>query len=102
MYAIFNRITVLVRGQASGWISMISGVPQGSVLGPLLFLLYVNDNPNIIKSNVKMFADDTKLWRMIVKEGDSCDLQEWDDLKRLQEWSWKWQLKFNLDKCTVQ
>ena len=102
MYAIFNRITVLVRGQASGWISMISGVPQGSVLGPLLFLLYVNDNPNIIKSNVKMFPDDTKLWRMIAKEGDSCDLQEWDDLKRLQEWSWKWQLKFNLDKCTVQ
>jgi len=68
-------------------------------MGPLLFLLYVNDIPNIIKSNIKMFADDTKLWRMIVEESDSCDLQ--DDLKRLQEWNKKWQLKFNVDKCTV-
>jgi len=76
-----------VRGQASDWMSVISGVPQGSVLGPLLFLLYVNVIPNIIKCNIKMFADDTKLWRMIVKKADSCDLQ--DDLKRLQEWNKK-------------
>jgi len=94
-----REMRVLLRGQGSDWISVISGVPQGSVLGPLLFLLYVNDIPNIIKSNIKMFADDTKLWRMILKEGDSCDLQ--DDLKHLQEWNRKWQLKFNLDKCTV-
>ena len=94
-----REMRVLVRGQASDWVSVISGVPQGSVLGPLLFLLYVNDIPDIIKSNIKMFADDTKLWRMIEKQGDSCDLQ--DDLKRLQEWNRKWQLKFNLDKCTV-
>ena len=78
---------------------MISGVPQGSVLGPLLFLLYVNDIPDTVKCDIKMFADDTKLWRKIVKPADSCELQ--DDLKRLQEWNKRWQLKFNLDKCTV-
>ena len=53
---------VTVRGSCSHWVEVISGVPQGSVLGPLLFLIYVNDLPTWIKTNIKMFADDTKLW----------------------------------------
>ena len=78
---------------------MVSGVPQGSVLGPLLFLIYVNDLPASIKTNIKMFADDTKLWNMIQQESDSQELQE--DLDKLREWSNKWLLDFNIDKCKV-
>ena len=51
---------VKVRGAHSDWVDVSSGVPQGSVLGPLLFLIFVNDIPEWIKSNVKMFADDKK------------------------------------------
>jgi len=94
-----REMRVIVRGQVSAWISVLSGVPQGSVLGPLLFLLYVNDIPDTIKCNIKMFADDTKLWKKIESEADICDLQA--DLKHLEEWNKKWLLKFNLDKCTV-
>jgi len=78
---------VVIRGKASAWCLVLSGVPQGSVLGPLLFLLYVNDIPSRMKCNIKMFADDTKIWKVIFKELDSCELQE--DLVRLQEWNKK-------------
>ena len=76
---------VKVRGSFSGWFEMISGVPQGSVLGPLLFLLYVNDLPSWIQNSMRMFADDTKVWHKIVEDNDSSFLQA--DLKRLEEWS---------------
>ena len=56
---------VLVNGQGSPWIAVVSGVPQGSVLGPLLFLLFVNDLPEWIKTIITTFADDTKLWTQI-------------------------------------
>jgi len=53
---------VNVRGSCSQWALVISGVPQGSVLGPMLFFLFVNDLPAWMKNNIKMFADDTKIW----------------------------------------
>ena len=90
---------VRVRGSYSGWFEMISGVPQGSVLGPILFLLYVNDLPSWIQNSMKMFADDTKVWQKIVEDSDSSFLQA--DLKSLEEWSERWQLKFNPAKCKV-
>jgi len=62
-------------------------------------LLYVNDIPSRMKCNIKMFADDTKIWKVIFKESDSCELQE--NLLHLQEWNKKWLLKFNPDKCNV-
>jgi len=77
----------------------LSGVPKGRVLGPLLFLLFVNELPAWIKSEMKMFADDTKVWCRVKTETDSITLQE--DLDRLQLWSNTWQLKFNADKCKV-
>ena len=53
---------VVLNGQLSKWVPVLSGVPQGSVLGPLLFVLYVNDIPDLIQPNVRMFADDTKVF----------------------------------------
>jgi len=69
------------------------------VLGPLLFLLYVNDLPAWIQNSMKMFADNTKIWRKIEKAEDSNFLQS--DLNSMEEWSDNWQLKFNPDKCKV-
>jgi len=94
-----RQMRVTIRGSCSHWVEVISGVPQGSVLGPLLFLIYVNDLPTWIKTNIKMFADDTKLWNLIQQESDSQDLQE--DLDRLRDWSNKWLLDFNIEKCKV-
>jgi len=88
-----------LRGTFSQLLEVLSGVPQGSVLGPLLFLLYVNELPSWIKCDMRMFADDTKLWCRITKDADSSVLQ--DDLDSLQSWSDIWQLKFNADKCKV-
>ena len=58
---------VQISGTISTWIKVTSGVPQGSILGPLMFLLFVNDIPKIVSSNIMLFADDTKLWRVIEK-----------------------------------
>ena len=69
---------------------VLSGVPQGSVLGPILFLIYINDLEDSITSNVLKFADDTKLFRKVNTDGDKQHLQ--NDLDRLVKWSEKWQI----------
>ena len=74
----------------------MSGIPQGSVLGPLLFLIYINDLDDNITSNVLKFADDTKVFRKVNTDGDKQHLQ--NDLDRLVKWSEKWQM-FNFGKC---
>ena len=94
-----RKMRVVLNGHETDWAAVLSGVPQGSVLGPLLFLIYVNEIPEIIKSCVKMFADDTKLWRKIQSEEDEQILQQ--DLDRLEDWSKEWLLKFNASKCKV-
>ena len=94
-----RKMRVIVNGCSSGWVGVLSGVPQGSVLGPLLFLLYVNDIPDWVTGNVRMFADDTKIWRKIEGREDSEELQK--DLDRLNEWSEEWLMQFNPDKCRV-
>ena len=81
----------------SSWAQVTSGVPQGSVLGPVLFLLFVI--PGLIKSRVKMFADDMKMYRDISDNNDSQLLQE--DVNTLSQWSEKWLLKFSISKCKV-
>ena len=68
----------------------MNGVPQGSVLGPLLFLIYINDLDDNITSNVLQFADDTKVFRKVNTDGDKQYLQ--NDLDRLVKWSEKWQI----------
>jgi len=88
-----------VNKQFSAWAPVISGVPQGSVLGPLLFLIYVNDLPDWIKYDMRMLADDTKIWNRIGGLTDCVRLQA--DLDQLHAWSDKWLLSFNPDKCKV-
>ena len=77
---------------------MSSGVPQGSVIGPLLFLLYINDLPDHVKySSTSLFADDSMISRTIRNENDAALLQ--NDLDNLQQWEKKWKMEFNPDKC---
>ena len=95
-----NRHQQVVVGEsASAWGRVTSGVPQGSVLGPALFTLYVNELSSMVSGTMKLYADDTKLYRMIQDSSDSQAIQ--DDLMMLCDWSDKWLLKFNLEKCTV-
>ncbi|KAK8727094.1 hypothetical protein OTU49_009939, partial [Cherax quadricarinatus] len=79
--------------------SVTSGVPQGSVLGPLLFIIYINDLDEGITSDISKFADDTKIGRIIDSNVDVRELQK--DLDKLYSWSEKWQMQFNVDKCKV-
>ena len=90
----FMRTTV--RGSYSKYKAVSSGVPQGSVLGPLLFVLFINDLPDGLKNATKLFADDLKLF------GNASDIDSIeDDLAHLEKWQDLWLLKFNASKCKV-
>jgi len=88
---------VTYNDETSDWAQVLSGVPQGSVIGPTLFILYVMDIPDDIKSTVDMFADDTKIYRAVRNDEDAEQLQR--DINTLVEWSNKWMMKFNVSKC---
>ena len=88
---------VTIRGTYSNWSPVTPGVPQGTILGPPLFLLNVNDISNVVTSSIKMFADDTKIYREINNAEDTLVLQS--DLDFLENWTKSWQVKFNLQKC---
>jgi len=94
-----RRQIVKVNGVESYSCEVKSGVPQGSVLGPLLFVIYINDLPECITSTSYLFADDTKVLRKIYSEDDAKQLQ--DDIDSLDTWSKKWLLRFHPDKCHV-
>ncbi len=94
-----RQMRVCVNSGSSKWSTVTSGVPQGSVLGPLLFLLYVNDIPSELKCKIKMFADDTKIWKRIRTIEDGLELQK--DIDALDTWSENWLLSFNKKKCKV-
>nr|VZI43465.1 unnamed protein product [Spirometra erinaceieuropaei] len=76
-----------------------SGVPQGSALGPILFLIYMDDAARDLDSEVAMFADDMKRWSVIRGPADEGRLQM--NLNRLEEWSNRWLLRFNVAKCSM-
>ena len=90
---------VVLNGISSDWTDVISGVPQGSVLGQILFILYVNDLPDKVISYCKIFADGTKLYKEINNLKDYGDLQ--DVIYELCRWTTKWLLFFNANKCKV-
>ena len=87
---------VVINNVCSEWSNVISGIPQGSVLGPILFTIFINDIPVDINSNIKIFADDTKLYN-----GAHLSNTIQEDIDKLIEWSNKWLLPFNTDKCKV-
>ncbi|XP_072051476.1 uncharacterized protein [Amphiura filiformis] len=91
---------VMIDGQRSSEAKVTSGVPQGSVLGPLLFLIYINDLPDSISSSTpRLFADDCVLYRQITSAQDCVSLQK--DLDSLQEWERLWLMEFHPSKCQV-
>ena len=90
---------VTIKGTPSRWLPVISGVPQGSVLGPILFLIYINDIDDGVTSKIIKFADDTKLYQKIRSPEDSIALQ--DSINTTVEWCNKWQMEFNPTKCKV-
>ena len=92
-----RRQRVVVDEEVSSWKSVLSGVPQGSVLGPILFLVYINDLEEGVTGNILKFADDTKLFTKTKEIGDKKNLQ--DDIDKLVKWSEKWQMLFNFGKC---
>ena len=87
---------VVLNGQTPSWKPVLAGVPQGSILGPLLLLVYINDLPNELKSNVKLFADDTSLFTVVKDKNESGNILN-NDLFSISRWAYKWKMFFNPD-----
>ena len=95
-----KRVQRVVRGDfVSDWVEVTSGVPQGSVYGPTLFIIYVNDIPGMLSSLVKLYADDTKLLADVSSHEGKISLQS--DLDLISSWSKDWLVKLNTSKCKV-
>jgi len=90
---------VVIGDNSSEWVDVTSSVPQGSVLGPLLFTIFINDLPQRVKNECRLYADDSKLIGVIEKEEDVICIQQ--DIDNLQSWAKTWQMSFNYDKCKV-
>ena len=90
---------VVIKGTASSWVDVLSGVPQGSVLGPILFLIYINDIIDNLKCNAYLFADDMKLFTDVKNNSDALKLQ--NDFNLVVKWTDRWLLKLNISKCKV-
>ena len=90
---------VVVDGCTSNQLEVMSGVPQGSVLGPCLFLFYINDLPDTLTSQVRLFADDTVCYLAVKNNKDTETLQR--DLDTLAAWEQKWHMEFHPEKCEV-
>lgn len=96
-YVTDRKQRTVVEGEQSDWLPVSSGVPQGSILGPLLFILFINDLPECVLSSLKLFADDAKCYRSITSISDCHILQA--DLDSLAGWCKKWDLDFSHHKC---
>ena len=90
----YQRVTL--NGQTSDWAPVEAGVPQGSILGPLLFLCYINDLPDGLISNVKLFADDTALFSNVTSPIESYNILN-HDLTKITDWAFQWKMLFNPD-----
>ena len=98
-FRINRKQSVIVDGKQSSLIDVASGVPRGTVLGPLLFLLHINDLPSVVSSKVRLFADDCLFYRNIKNKEDQIALQK--DLNLLENWGNTWGMRFNAAKCNI-
>ena len=87
---------VLLNGQTSEWRNVTAGVPQGSILGPLLFLIYINDLSGDLSSKAKLFADDTSLFSVTHEITTSANKLN-NDLKKISDWAFQGKISFNAD-----
>ena len=87
---------VVLNGKCSRWATVSAGAPQGSVLGPLFFLVYINDIVDNVRCDIKLFADDTSIFSVVRSDRSSEELNR--DLERFRLWSWQWKMHFNADK----
>ena len=78
---------VVLNGQTSSWRPVLAGVPQGSIMGPLLFLIYISDLPSELKSNVKLFADDSSLFTVVKDKNESANILN-NDLQSISTWAY--------------
>ena len=88
---------VVLNGSASDYKDIRAGVPQGSVLGPLLFLIYINDLEENIKSQIRFFADDTMLFSTVEKNPATTANELNQDLETISQWAYQWKMEFNPD-----
>ena len=86
----------MLNGQTSNWTEILAGVPQGSILGPLFFLIFINDIPDGIQSNIKIFADDTSIFS-VMKDSISASVTLNEDLDLISNWAYTWKMSFNPD-----
>ena len=91
---------VVINGKCSGWSEVSSGVPKGSVLWPILFVIFINDIEDGICGNILKFADDTKLFCKFGCDINGVQLRA--DIRKCYNWSEEWQMLFNLDKCKIR
>ena len=96
MFLTQRQQRVVLNGETSSWHPVISGVPQGTVMGPLLFLIYINDIVDGLQCNIRLFADDCIIY---TDDQDGDKLQK--DLNHVCEWASKWQMTFNPKKCNT-
>ena len=90
---------VIINGKCSGWSEVSSGVPQGSLQGPMLFVIFINDIEDTIFGNIFKFIYDTKLLCKVRSDINCAKLRA--DLRKLYNWTENWQKLFNLDKCKI-
>ena len=90
---------VVLNGECSEWENVTSGVPQGSVHGPILFIIHMNDVPDSLENFCKIFADDTKIYTAVDKRIHQESLQQ--DLLKLSKWCKLWLLEFSIQKCKL-
>ena len=88
---------VVLNGQSSKWQNADAGVPQGSVLGPLFFLIYINGLPQGLHSDVKLFADETSLFS-VMHDADASSATLNNDIVKIQKWAYNWKISFNTDR----
>ena len=94
----FRKERVVLNGQASPWASIEAGVPQGSILEPLLFLIYINDLSDDLSTTAKLFADDTSLFPIVQNVKTSASHFN-SDLSKISNWTFHWKRSFNPDPC---